>query len=227
MQTGKPVFKSDKLAGAAWTHATAAAEKWNQPGVFTTLHGFEWTSAPGGNNLHRTVIFRDGADRVNQVLPFSAFDSSDPARALEVHGRVREEDRRPGARHPAQRQPEQRPDVLSARPSTASPWTGPTPRRAPATSRSSRRRRSRATARPPLSLAERRVRRFRALVDVDFGKMEPAQNSVLHGNYVRSALKLGLELDAKLGANPYQVRPDRRQRCPCRRGHHAGRQLLR
>ena len=79
MQTGKPVFKSDKLAGAAWTQATAAAEKWNQPGVFTTLHGFEWTSAPGGNNLHRTVIFRDGADRVNQILPFSAFDSSDPA----------------------------------------------------------------------------------------------------------------------------------------------------
>ena len=30
-------------------------------------------------------------------------------RAVEVHGRVREEDRRPGARHPAQRQPEQWP----------------------------------------------------------------------------------------------------------------------
>ena len=27
---------------------------------------------------------------------------------------------------------------------------------------------------------------------------------MLHGNYVRSALKLGLELDAKLGANPYK-----------------------
>ena len=40
--------------------------------------------------------------------------------------------------------------------------------------------------------------------DIDFNKMEPAQNSVLHGNYVRSALKLGLELDAKLGANPYK-----------------------
>jgi hypothetical protein len=77
--TGKPVFKSDEIMGDAWAHATTAAEKWNQPGVFTTLHGFEWTSAPGGKNLHRTVIFRDGADRVNQILPFSAFDSPDPA----------------------------------------------------------------------------------------------------------------------------------------------------
>ena len=40
--------------------------------------------------------------------------------------------------------------------------------------------------------------------DFNFGKLVRAENSVLHGNYVRSALKLGLELDAKLGANPYQ-----------------------
>ena len=79
MQSGKPVFDASKLTAAAWAHAIAAAEKWNQPGVFTTLHGFEWTCAPGGNNLHRTVVFRDGADRVNQVVPFSTFDSQDPA----------------------------------------------------------------------------------------------------------------------------------------------------
>ncbi len=41
--------------------------------------------------------------------------------------------------------------------------------------------------------------------DINFNKMEPAKDSVLHGNYVRSALKLGLELDAKLGANPYKA----------------------
>ena len=79
MQTGKPVFDASKLTATAWAHATAAAENWNQPGVFTTLHGFEWTCAPGGNNLHRTVIFRDNAEHVKQILPFSTFDSQDPA----------------------------------------------------------------------------------------------------------------------------------------------------
>ena len=79
MQSGKPVFDAGKLTGAAWAHAVAAAEKFNQPDVFTALHGFEWTSAPGGNNLHRTVVFRDGGDRANQVVPFSTFDSQDPA----------------------------------------------------------------------------------------------------------------------------------------------------
>ncbi len=51
MTTGKPVFDASKLTGTAWAHATAAAEKWNQPGVFTTLHGFEWTSMPAATTF--------------------------------------------------------------------------------------------------------------------------------------------------------------------------------
>ena len=41
--------------------------------------------------------------------------------------------------------------------------------------------------------------------DYNFNKLEMAKDSVLSGNYVRSALRLGLELEAKLGANPYQA----------------------
>ena len=33
----------------------------NEPGHFTTLIGFEWTSLVNGRNMHRNVIFRDGA----------------------------------------------------------------------------------------------------------------------------------------------------------------------
>jgi hypothetical protein len=86
IQTGKPVFNSDQLMSSAWAHATAAAEKWNQPGVLTALHGFEWTSAPGGNNLHRTAIFRDNADR-GCMMPIAPFDW--PARIEATHERVR------------------------------------------------------------------------------------------------------------------------------------------
>ncbi len=75
----KEEIKNPQLTAGAWTQAYEAAERYNEPGVFTTLHGFEWTSAPEGNNLHRTVIFRDNVDRVKQVVPFSAFDSQNPA----------------------------------------------------------------------------------------------------------------------------------------------------
>ncbi|WP_170326746.1 DUF3604 domain-containing protein [Ruegeria arenilitoris] len=66
-----------RMAQSAWAMATELADEYYQPGTFTTLHGFEWTSHPGGNNMHRVVIFRDGEDRTNQVLPFSQYDSVD------------------------------------------------------------------------------------------------------------------------------------------------------
>ena len=66
--TGEDPIKSTAMARSACTDLVEAAEKHNQPGVFTAIHGFEWTSMPGGNNLHRNVIFRDGADKVSQIL---------------------------------------------------------------------------------------------------------------------------------------------------------------
>jgi hypothetical protein len=67
-----PIMKS------TWQRYTTTADKYNEPGRFTALIGYEWTSVPGGNNLHRNVIFRDGKGRADQVLPFSSHQSEDP-----------------------------------------------------------------------------------------------------------------------------------------------------
>ncbi len=45
--------------------------------------GYEWTSVPGGNNLHRNVLFRDGKDKADQILPFSSWQSEDPEKLWE------------------------------------------------------------------------------------------------------------------------------------------------
>jgi hypothetical protein len=203
MQSGKPVFDASKLTAAAWAHATTAAEKWNQPGVFTTLHGFEWTSAPGGNNLHRTVIFRDGADRVNQIVPFSTFDSQDPAELWKYMDAYAKKTGGEVLAIPHNG------NLSNGMMYTAETFGGKPIDRAYAEARASHEPLFEATqikgdgeTHPYLSPTDEFANFERW--DVNFNKMVPAENSVLHANYVRSALKLGLELDAKLGANPYK-----------------------
>ncbi len=59
---------------SAWEETIDAAEAYNDPGTYTALHGYEWTSTTGGMNLHRVVILRDGAAAARQVLPFTTLD---------------------------------------------------------------------------------------------------------------------------------------------------------
>ncbi|MCA0871860.1 DUF3604 domain-containing protein [Seohaeicola saemankumensis] len=66
-----------KAVKNAWQAYTALADRYNEPGRFTALIGYEWTSQ-GGDNIHRNVIFRDGADIANMTVPFSQFDSQNP-----------------------------------------------------------------------------------------------------------------------------------------------------
>jgi hypothetical protein len=66
------------LEADAWKQLTDAADKYNKPGQFSTLIGFEWSAAPEGRNLHRNVIFRDGKEKADTIVPFSTYESSDP-----------------------------------------------------------------------------------------------------------------------------------------------------
>ncbi len=61
-----------------WTDLIEVIDQYNDPGVFTTLAGFEWTFTPQGDNLHRIVLFRDGAERTGRTRPLSFIDAPDP-----------------------------------------------------------------------------------------------------------------------------------------------------
>ena len=60
---GAPIYDG------VWEKIIETAEIYNEPGRFTALIGFEWTSVPKGFNLHRNVILRDDGNRAEQVVP--------------------------------------------------------------------------------------------------------------------------------------------------------------
>ena len=56
---------------AAWQKTVELADVYNDPGKFTAFIGFEWTSLILGNNLHRVVLYRDGADVAGKMVPYT------------------------------------------------------------------------------------------------------------------------------------------------------------
>jgi hypothetical protein len=70
--------RSSDIPVAPWREIIDAAEAANAPGLFTAFIGFEWTSHPGGRNLHRVVVYRDGKDRAITRIPLSAQLNPDP-----------------------------------------------------------------------------------------------------------------------------------------------------
>jgi hypothetical protein len=63
-----------KVSASTWQREIDTANRFNQPGKFTTFIAYEWTSMPGGANLHRNVIFKGDT----APAPFTAIDSKDP-----------------------------------------------------------------------------------------------------------------------------------------------------
>ncbi|PRY26264.1 uncharacterized protein DUF3604 [Aliiruegeria haliotis] len=66
-----------KATKKAWQAYTALADRYNDPGVFSAIIGYEYTTE-GANNLHRNVLFRGDSDDANRTIPFSQYDSKNP-----------------------------------------------------------------------------------------------------------------------------------------------------
>ena len=72
------VLLDESFARQVWNEYTAVADRFHAPGRFTTLIGYEWTSMPGWNNLHRVVIYRDPGETARRLMPARVADGMDP-----------------------------------------------------------------------------------------------------------------------------------------------------
>lgn len=72
-----------QIVGDVWKQTIAAADKYNDPGKFTTFTAYEYTAVRvtrgegggfAGGNLHRNVVFRGSAPD----MPFATVDSTNP-----------------------------------------------------------------------------------------------------------------------------------------------------
>jgi len=72
------ILLSRAFQRSIWDQVVDTADSLNEPGRFSAIIGYEWTSTPSGNNLHRNVIYRDGADVARKMLPYTVAESDKP-----------------------------------------------------------------------------------------------------------------------------------------------------
>ena len=188
-----------EVSSAAWKQVIDAAERHNEPGRFSTLIGYEWTSTPEEINLHRNVIFRSSAV---PALPFSRLDSEKPEdlwafldaqRAKGVEGMAiphnsNASDGRMWARTTSEGKP-----VDAA-------WARTRLLNEPVVEMVQIKGQSEAH---PLLSAEDEFADFELWNARMSGKAMPPPSQPA-GSYVRDALKTGLALGASIGVNPYR-----------------------
>jgi hypothetical protein len=203
-------YKPDSKAyKGAWAKTIAAAEKYNEPGRFTAFIGYEWTSqVPPGNNLHRVLIYRDGADKASQTVPFTTYPPNGSTNPEDLWTVLEAYEEKTGG------------DVLAIAHNgnlsngmmfpLVNPVGGGPLTRAYAERRARWERLYEATqikgdgeAHPFLSPNDE----FADFGTWDKGNLnlsEAKTNDMLAGEYARSGLKLGLQLENDLGINPFK-----------------------
>ncbi len=73
-----PDLYNDEINSEVWNSIMEAADRHNEPGKFTAFMGWEWSSTPNGNNLHRVVVMREGKEKGKQFIPYNSLASDKP-----------------------------------------------------------------------------------------------------------------------------------------------------
>ena len=75
---GSRIPPDPEVERSAWAAIVASAEAHNEPGRFTALLGWEWSPLPGGANLHRVVVTDADGDQARSFQPLSAQEDPYP-----------------------------------------------------------------------------------------------------------------------------------------------------
>ena len=187
-----------------WNTQLSILDRYNEPGVFTALAGYEWTAMPNGNNLHRVVMFRDGSERTRQTLPFPGLQTTAPqlweymkAYEEETGGRVLAIPHNPNLSNGLMFQMTME-DGSPMTPEYAAmrAWAEPVVEATQIKGDSE----THPFLSPNDEMAGFGVQGW------DFGNLslsESTEPSMYAGSYTRSALLRGLTLEAQMGVNPY------------------------
>lgn len=194
------------LARTLWAKNMDAAERNYRPGSFTTLVGWEFTPTPDGANLHRIVISDAAPAAAKGFLPYSSNDSGNPE---DLWRWLAERKAETGAEFVSI---PHNSNISKGRMFTTVDYDG-----RPLTADYAR---LRAAWEPVAEITQIKgtSETHPAISPNDefagfefFGRLIEAREDAEHApttspaDYVRSALKTGLELEAALGVNPYKL----------------------
>ncbi|MFZ1741518.1 MAG: DUF3604 domain-containing protein, partial [Pontixanthobacter sp.] len=70
-----PEMYDENVMRTSWSEIQNSTDRYYEPGKFTTFNGYEFTSGPDDQNLHRIVLFRG---KTVPDLPFNTFNSPNP-----------------------------------------------------------------------------------------------------------------------------------------------------
>jgi hypothetical protein len=204
----KDYAPGSRVTKNVWERIVDAAETYNEPGHFTALIGYEWTSVPKGFNLHRNVILRDGASRAKQIVPLTTqppFGTTDP---LDLYKWLEDyEEKTKGQAF-----------ALAHNGNLSNGWMFPVDKTYHGYEVDQNYVEQRARWEPLYEMTQIKGDgethpflspndEFADYENWDRGNLdltELKKNEMLAGEYAREALKRGLMLEAKFGTNPYK-----------------------